>query len=258
MMNIVVVAGLPGSGKSAACAIIRALLKQEAGYIVQHRTDKEALEEQVLADIAQYRDDQTRHRPDRGIEGDHSILLNPDGALGTLQIVFKTGKLLNEAHRQLLREAVAFLEKGGSNELFLLEWAYGKDVPYPVENLIQSASQLIAWLKEFKLLDHTGIIDVMSDQETRMVRNSNRPGHIPTGEFRTYFPQEGLFTGEDIRALDGRYQRLDNPGTTDMELALFLQNLRGVYDTFLLTHIRGEAQVLPLEHQAPSFMKKEG
>ena len=57
--------------------------------------------------------------------------------------------------------------------------------------LTHGGSQLISWLKEYGLLDHVLVLDVVANEHDRIERNSNRPGHIPTGEFAKYFPEEG-------------------------------------------------------------------
>lgn len=230
--KIILITGLPGSGKSAGSEVLLQSLREE-GRSVIFRTDKQALEEEVRADTLRFTDDPKRRHPQGGIEGDHSHLLNPDGVDGSLQMVFKDGNALNSAHKQLLLEMLQFLVQKKEGDVFVIEWAYGKNVDYPGEILTHDGSQLIAWLKEYGLLDHVLVLDVVSNEHDRIERNSNRPGHIPTGEFSKYFPEEGHFTSDDIRSLGDRYMRIDNMGTSPETLSQFMEQIHFAYESYV-------------------------
>lgn len=230
--HIILITGLPGSGKSAGSDIIVQSLRDEE-RTVSFRTDKQALEEEVRRDTLRFGDDSKRRLPKGGIEGDHTLLLNPDGADGTLQMVFKDGNALNSAHKQLLLEMLQFLVQKKEGDVFVIEWAYGKNADYPGEKLTHDGTQLISWLKEYGLLNHVLLLDVVANEHDRIERNSKRPGHIPTGEFAKYFPEEGHFTADDIRALEDRYQRIDNIGTTRETYSQFLEEVRLAYESFI-------------------------
>ncbi len=240
--RIIFITGLPGSGKSAASETLIGKL-QQCRFHVRFRTDKQALEEEVRRDIQLVRSDPSRHRANGTIEGNHTHLINPDGKDGTLQMVFKDGKALNSAHKQLLSEAQDFLHNRDDAEVFVIEWAYGKNVPYPGEELTHDGTQLVTWLDDHGLLQDVVILDIVSDEQTRIERNSNRPGHIPTGEFTKYFPEEGLFTAEDIQALDGRYIRIDNLGTSPETFQRFHEQVLSVYESSLLQLLEGRPQM---------------
>lgn len=230
--RIILITGLPGSGKSAGSDVIMQTLLEE-GRAVYFRTDKKALEEEVRRDTLQFRDNPKHKLPKGGIEGEHSLLLNPDGADGSLQMVFKDGNALNTAHKQLLLEMLQFLAKKKEGDVFVLEWAYGKNVDYPGETLTHDGSQLIAWLKEYGLIDKVLVLDIVSNESDRVERNSQRPGHIPTGEFAKYFPEEGHFAADDIRELGDRYMRIDNTGTSPETFARFMKETRSTYESFI-------------------------
>lgn len=230
--RIILITGLPGSGKSAGSdVLVQSLVKE--GHNISFRTDKQTLEEQVRADTLRFRDDPKRRLPKGGVEGEHSLLLNPDGADGSLQMVFKDGNALNSAHKQLLLEMLQFLARNKEGDVFVLEWAYGKNVDYPGETLTHDGTQLISWLREYGLLNHVLVLDVVANEHDRIERNSNRLGHIPTGEFSKYFPEEGHFTPDDIRALGDQYRRVDNIGTTPETYAQFLEEVRLAYESFV-------------------------
>lgn len=230
--RIILITGLPGSGKSAGSDIIVQSLREQ-GRSVSFRTDKQALEEEVRRDTLRFGDDSKRRLPKGGIEGDHSLLLNPDGPDGSLQMVFKDGNALNAAHKQLLLEMLQFLARKQEGDVFVLEWAYGKNVDYPGEALTHDGSQLISWLKEYGLMDHVLVLDVVANEQDRIERNSKRPGHIPTGEFSKYFPEEGHFTPDDIRVLGDRYMRIDNMGTRPETLSQFMEQIHSAFESFI-------------------------
>ena len=117
--HIILITGLPGSGKSAGSDIIVQSLRDEE-RTVSFRTDKQALEEEVRRDTLRFGDDSIRRLPKGGIEGDHTLLLNPDGDDGTLQMVFKDGNALNTAHKQLLLEMLQFLVQKKEGDVFVL------------------------------------------------------------------------------------------------------------------------------------------
>lgn len=252
--RIVLITGLPGSGKSSASESIVPLLKQNE-RIVTFRTDKQALEKEVRRDALQFLDDPTRLLADGGVEGDHSILLNPEGADGTLQMVFKDGNALNSAHKQLLRDAQLFLKNAQEGHVLVIEWAYGKNVPYQDEALTHDGTQLIFWLKAYGLLDDVIVIDVVSSAQDRIERNRSRPEHIPTGEFALYFPEEGHLTPEDIVQLGTRYLRVDNFGTSTESYKAFLEKVQGETESFVLPLIEGhtmtvmEGPLLPVKER---------
>lgn len=252
--RIVLITGLPGSGKSSASKVIVPILEQQ-GRIVTFRTDKQALEEEVRRDALQFLDDPTRRLPDGGVEGDHSILLNPEGADGALQMVFKDGNALNGAHKQLLMDAQLFLKNAKEGNVLVIEWAYGKNVPYPEEELTHNGTQLISWLKAYGLLDDVIVIDVVSSAQDRIERNRSRPEHIPTGEFALYFPEEGHLTPEDIVQLGPRYRRIDNVGTSEAFYQAFLENIQRVTESFVLLYLEGydatmkEGPLLPVKER---------
>lgn len=230
--RIILITGLPGSGKSAGSDSIVQSLRDE-GRTVSFRTDKQALEEEVRRDTLRFGDDSKRRLPKGGIEGNHALLLNPDGADGTLQMVFKDGNALNTAHKQLLLEMLQFLVQKKEGDVFVIEWAYGKNVDYPGEKLTHDGTQLISWLKEYGLLNHVLLLDVVANEHDRIERNSKRPGHIPTGEFAKYFPEEGHFTADDIRALGDRYMRIDNIGTSPETFSQFMEEIQSAYESFI-------------------------
>lgn len=247
--KIILITGLPGSGKSVSSSVLVQSLVEE-GHNISFRTDKQALEEEVRADTLRFKDYPARRLPKGGIEGDHSLLLNPDGADGSLQMVFKDGNALNNAHKQLLLEMLQFLVQKKEGDIFVIEWAYGKNADYPGETLTHDGTQLISWLREYGLLDHVLVLDVVSNEHDRIERNSNRPGHIPTGEFSKYFPEEGHFTPDDIHALGDRYKRIDNSGTTPETYAQFLEEVRLAYESF----IRPALEVSHYRHQEWLFL----
>ncbi|MDP1722782.1 MAG: hypothetical protein Q8L37_06255 [Candidatus Gottesmanbacteria bacterium] len=231
--HIILITGLPGSGKSAASdVIIQSLIKQRRTVVF--RTDKQALEEEVRRDTLRFQSNPSRKLPKEGIEGDHSHLLNPDGADGSLQMVFKDGNALNTAHKQLLLEMLQFLVQKKEGDVFVIEWAYGKNVDYPGEALTHDGSQLITWLKEYGLIDQVLVLDIVSNEETRVERNSKRPGHIPTGEFSMYFPEEGHFTPDDKSVLEDRYLLIDNLGISRETYTQFIEQIRFATESFIL------------------------
>ncbi|MEK7544345.1 MAG: hypothetical protein AAB557_05730 [Patescibacteria group bacterium] len=126
-----------------------------------------------------------------------------------------------------------FLVRKKEGDVFVIEWAYGKNVDYPGEALTHDGPQLITWLKEYGLLDHVLVLDVVANEQDRIKRNSKRPGHIPTGEFAKYFPEEGHFTADDIRALGDRYIRIDNTGTSPETFARFMEQIHTSYESFI-------------------------
>lgn len=230
--KIILITGLPGSGKSVGSSVLVQSLVEE-GHNISFRTDKQALEEEVRADTLRFKDNPARRLPKGGIEGDHSLLLNPDGANGSLQMVFKDGNALNSAHKQLLLEMLQFLVQKKEGDIFIIEWAYGKNTDYSGEPLTHDGTQLISWLKEYGLLDHVLVLDVVSNEHDRIERNSNRPGHIPTGEFSKYFPEEGHFTADDILTLGDRYMRIDNTGTSPETMSQFMEQMLSAYESFI-------------------------
>lgn len=246
--RIILITGLPGSGKSVASKSIIESLEQQ-GHTASFRTDREALEEEARRDTLRFLTVASRRLPKGGVEGDHSLLLNPDEEDSALQIVFKDGNALNSAHKQLLQEIIQFLEQKNEGEVFVIEWAYGKNVPYPNEELTHDGTQLISWLKEYELIDHVMVLDIVSCEKDRVERNSKRPRHIPTGEFMKYFPEEGLFTHDDILALGDRYVRIDNLGTSQETYNYFIEQIRSTYESFVVPMLEGY-QPTGIEHSA--------
>lgn len=232
MARVVFLVGLPGAGKSEASGtLIGSMLKD--GFNIQFLTDKQALEQAVREDI------QANGIPQANgsMRGEHSILYNPDGEDGTLQMEFIDGNALNTAHKRLMAQAAALADGGlGDNEVLIVEWAYGKDVPYPAEPLTQTGTQFISWLQEHGLHGHVPVVEVVADFNSRIHRNENRPGHIPTNEFKLYFPEEGHLTPDDRASLDGHYELLVNLGDKDA----LAGHVEEVYQRFIRPAILGE------------------
>lgn len=222
--KVVFLTGIPGSGKSTVAQYLTPEL-ESMGYRCTFLTDKAALEQEVREDVARYMHDPDRCDPDGTVRGDHTVLHNPLGENGTLQMEFIDGHALNVAHRKLLDYASRFVTQSDSQELLVIEWAYGSDVPYPGEGLRQTAGSLVDGMEERNIINQSIILDITAPLHVRAERNSRRPGHIPTGEFRLYFGDEGHFTAEDFSRIGpDRIRQIANvwddvePLTAELEL----------------------------------------
>lgn len=251
--SIVIIAGLPGGGKSEATALVEEALAHR-GYDVAHDDDKTRLENEVLRDVLRFQGDPSRQLEGGGICGEHSILLDGNRVPGTLQIGFIDGNALNRGHEVMFDEAAKFVQRRTASGILVAEVAYGQDKDYPKEPLTQTGTQLVKRLRAYDLLSHVLIYEIISNLHDRTIRNSQRPGHIPTGEFGAIFAEAGHFTPYDIFQFGNHYRMIPSEGTNKISLENFKQLVNHKTETFLIPMLEGRQ---PTDIEASQFRHTE-
>jgi GTPase SAR1 family protein len=239
--NIILLMGLSNAGKTTLSQKLLPLLRED-GYRVDFFTDKDALDRQVLADVNRYRHNVSRRLANGGIRGDHSIVYNPDGAIGTLSIEFIDGTGLNDAHTEMLKDAKHFAADGKDGKRKrVYELAYGGDVPYANVPLLNAASWLFREIRENGLTDKVLVLDVRAfNYDERETRNTARIGSaVQPKEFKLYFGEEGYPTAQDVAPFGDRYRQIPNFGIDDTAKAEFHAHIISLYRQFIRPHLEG-------------------
>jgi hypothetical protein len=235
MKNTVFVAGAPASGKSVGKDIFTDLLTRD-GYHVIGMTDRLELE-RVVANEMRGRTPNL----DGSVESQNTILLNPEDNPKFWGMQFKTAWALNTAHDEMFATIRDLSREHDPGRIVVAEIAYGEDAAYPGGPLRQSANEFVAAFVKQGILNTMLLLDIQASHQTRREWNKKRTiGRIPPEEFDLYFKDGGGFGKQEIQFLNGRYQSIQNEHiSSDM----FVQLLRGTYDTFILPGVRGEGHV---------------
>lgn len=202
MIDIIYIIGKPGSGKSIFIWYLNSLLDED-GIGVKHISDRLGLEQKVLHDVKNVRVNSL------GIKvGKHSKLIK-DGPPGHRKVHVLDGLFLNQFHEQTIKKLSRQKEQ---KKVTIVEYATGPIIDFAPgkPKLLQDSHHFVGFLRKHRLINRVFIVDIDVPLSVREQREARRPDAMDTETFRSYFPDGGEISKNDVRLLNSHYYRFHN------------------------------------------------